>query len=202
MSNAPSRGELLALIQAWRHERETHRRAATGTHARDAAETRMRDIQTRFERTLRQWGVDERLRQAWRNALHHNAPAPLRPSAVASVLFRGRAENGSICTVRRSADGLYEVDVDGSGSTNRLRGLDLQERDGRSFLPVGNLLYEEHSALPADAMGAFRRWVDDPRTEPPWTWAYALVEDGLVDGNFAVTPRGRRVARGRVPVTA
>ena len=29
-------------------------------------------------------------------------------------------------------------------------------------------------------------------TEPPWTWARTLYDDGLIDANFGLTARGRR----------
>jgi hypothetical protein len=194
---APSREELLALVKAYHHERETHRRTAAGTHARVAAAARMRDLDAAFERHLRAWTVDERLRRGWRDALHHGGPPPLRPEPAPRLLFRGVSDANSDAQVRRGPDGRTELYVDGA-LVRRAIPLTVTRREGRSWFEVEpGLVFEERFAVSPAAMAALRAWVQDPRGEPPWRYAVELAAEGLLDEHLAVTERGRRAVATR-----
>lgn len=196
-SGTPAREELLAYVDTYRHHRETHRRAAAGTHARAAASARMQELDTTFERLLRGWGVDERARQAWRNSFHHGATPPLVPEPIAPLLFLGRSEAGSEARVTRARDGSVEVWVDGN-VVRRLRGLSLRSSEGRTWFELDtHLQYEEAFEAPAEAVEALRRWTADPSGDPPLAFAAALAADGLTDRHFALTQRGRRAVGAR-----
>ncbi len=193
----PAREELLAYVDAYRHHHETHRRTAAGTHARSTAAGRMKELDTTFERLLRAWGVDERVRQAWRSALHHGTTPPLVPDPLPRLLFLGRSEAGSEARAIKARDGAIDVYVDGN-MVRRLRGLSLRSSDGRTWFELDNRFsFEEAFEAPPEAVDALRAWVTDPSGEPPLGYATALAADGLTDRNFALTQRGRRAVGAR-----
>lgn len=194
-----SRDEFLLLVDAFHHERETHRRAAPGTHARSAAAARLRDLDAAFERRLRAWAADERLRQAWRKTLHHGAPAPHEPGPLPKVAFRGRSDAGSEAVAFAGADGMVDLHIDGT-LARRLPSLALTTRGGHATLEIDGLpVFEERFAAPRAAREALDAWVSHPDGAPPWLHAAALVTDGLIDRHFALTPRGRRALAAGVP---
>src|SRR5690606_24058908 len=45
---------------------------------------------------------------------------------------------------------------------------------------------------PDDAIFALETFLAEPGAAPPWKWVKELYEDGLVDADFALTPRGAR----------
>ncbi|MDP2313206.1 MAG: hypothetical protein Q8P41_09900 [Pseudomonadota bacterium] len=182
----------MLYVDAYHHERETHRRAAHQTHARAAAASRMRDIDATFERRVRAWTIDERLRQAWRNAFHHAAPPPLLPAPVPKLLFRGRSVAGAELTAMASARGDVDVFIDGN-HVRRMPSLGLRTERGRTELALGpDLVFEERFAASHEALDALRRWVADPSGGPPIAYAVDLAADGLLDRHYELTARGRR----------
>ncbi len=199
----PSREELLAIMKSWRHVRDVHKRAATGTHARDSASKRLAELDATFERRLRAWVVDERQRQAWRNALHHDAPTPLVPGPSPEVLFRGRSNAGSQVQVNAAGANQAEVWVDGS-MVRRQPGVSLGREQGgpARFRLDERLEFEETFDAPREALDALRAWSAHPGGEPPFRFVRELIDDGLVDANFSLTARGRRAVAARVPVPA
>lgn len=192
-----AREELLAYVDAYRHQRETHRRAAEGTHARTSAAARMKEVERAFEQHLHGWGADEPLREAWRNAFHHGGELPLQPEPLPVLLFKGRSEAGFEVRAVRAKDGPVEIYVDG-GMVRRLNGLSLRASNGRTWFDFdATLVFQEEFDAPPEAVDALRAWIADPSRNPPLEHAAALAADGLTDRNFALTQRGRRAVRSR-----
>ncbi|WP_437577207.1 hypothetical protein [Sorangium sp. So ce887] len=186
----PSRDDLLAIVHEHNHVHNEHQRA-TAESIRRKLEARMLEIEGRFERELAEAIADEALRQAWRDHLHWRGPAPSEPPPVSPLVFRGRSEVGSEAVAREKAGDMH-IEVDGAVYDRRL-GLDLAADPEGTVLRVGTLPpFRERFELPAEALDALRAWFERPGTEPPWRWARELVAEGLVDGHFALTDRGRR----------
>jgi hypothetical protein len=159
----------------------------------------MRELDTAFERRVRAWAVDERLRQAWRDTFHRSSPVPMRPAAVPRVLFRGRSEAGSEVQACTGRGRDIDIRVDGQ-VVRRVEALNIERRDGRTFLRLDPLPpFEEAFGAPPEAIRALRTWVNDPSGEPPWRYALDLAADGLLDRHFELTPRGRRAVEVRQP---
>ncbi len=195
------RDVLLAHVDAYRHQREVHRRAAEGTHARSVAAARMKHLETEFERLLHGWGAGEPQRQAWQNAFHHGAEPPDFPAPLPALLFKGRSASGAEVRAMRAKDGAIDIYVDG-GMVRRTSALSLSESHGRTrFEYAPDMEFEEAFDAPSEAVDALRRWVADPSGDPPLEHAAALAADGLTDRYFALTPRGRRAIQARESVT-
>ena len=56
----------------------------------------------------------------------------------------------------------------------------------------------EASALPyaEEALTALDRYRDQSDASPPWEYASELLDDGLIDVHFDLTPRGKRATAG------
>ncbi|MFT3767702.1 MAG: hypothetical protein QM820_19790 [Minicystis sp.] len=187
----PSRDDLLLIAHEHNHVHIDLQRA-TAESVRRKLEARMLEIEARFERELSETITDEALRKAWRDHLHRRGPAPGEPPQVSPLLFRGKSEVGSEAVVREGPDGELQIAVDGA-VIDRRRRLDLAADPTGAELRAGTRSpFRESFDLPPEALDALRAWVERPRSEPPWPWLRALAAEGLVDGHFALTDRGRR----------
>ena len=187
-----SRDELEAIVGEYHHLREEHRRAQAAGRVRRHMETRLRQLETRFERILDNWAPDEELRASWHAHLHRDAPEPAQPTSPRPLVFRGRAETGSVVEIRERADGDYDVDVDGR-LVERVEGkLDFSGKDRASTFTLGDLVYREVFSASRPALEALDEFVAGRAPRPPWRSAPELVADGLVDRHVGLTPRGHR----------
>ena len=63
---------------------------------------------------------------------------------------------------------------------------------------VGELTCQETFSAPPEAISALHSFLEGSGSRPPWTWAQALYDDGLIDADFGLSPRGaRRIQRER-----
>ncbi len=186
----PRRELLDALARRYHHLQVEHQKFEPGNSVRRRLEDELLDVRTRFERALDEWlPGDEELRGRWHAYLEHHAPLPDAPPTLHPVVFRGRsAVSGSVVEIRGEEDDL-EVWVDGS-LVERIAG----EKDFRqpivTFRLNGNEFEEEFRASP-ESIQALAGFVQGGGS-PPWEYGYELLEDGLVDVHWGVTPRGRR----------
>jgi hypothetical protein len=189
----PRREVLEALVRHYHHLQGEHTRAAPEGRVRRRVEDRMLEVQERFERELAEWVRDDDLVQRWRDHLHHRAPAPDGPPAIRPVVFRGVNEARAVAEVRRK-DGELAVTVDGTLAAR------LSPRDfpatGASVLRVSDTLFRETFRASDEALDQLAAFLADGGGSPPWDRAAELLEDGLVDVHFALTPRGRRALGG------
>lgn len=183
--------QLEELVEEYHHVQAEHRRTSPEGSARRHLRARLDELEERFERLLRHEVDGEPERERWRARLHHGAPAPPPPPERPPVLFRGRAETGSTVELRRGAAGEVLVEVDGA----LVERID-SEVDGDVFL-LGDREFVETFDAPPAALEALRAWASDPSGPLPHEHVAALVEDGLLDEQLALTARGRRLLRHR-----
>jgi len=187
----PCREELEALVRHYHHVESEHERAHAQGSLRRHLELRLDRDRRRFEHLLAEYVPDESTRGAWRDFLHHRGGEPSGPPAIRPVVFKGRSEAGSVLEARGDPSGELVVEVDGQ-LVERLGGPTIRIGEGRLavFRLDGTEFREEFDARPGAlrALGRFRASGGDP----PWEHASALLSDGLIDVDFALTARGRR----------
>jgi hypothetical protein len=151
----------------------------------------MAALEERFSRLLAGWEPDEGRRAAWQDHLHRGGAPPTPTLTGAPLVFRGIRAGGSLVEVREGAGGDLDLIVDGVRA-ERLS-------DGRPFaaapggrIEIGGAPCREVFHAGDEALGALRAHVAQPQGPPPWAHARELYEDGLIDADFGLTPRGRR----------
>lgn len=187
----PLREELEALADAYHHLHNEVERAPKESSRRRELEERLLRVHKRFERMLEEWVQDDDVRRRWHEHLHTHAPLPDEPRAIEPVVFRGESDAGSFCEVRRRAADELEVWVDGALLARVGADDDLRSRKSGLRFRVDSFEFAEifRASLPAiEALEAFR----ERGGEPPWEYALELLEDGLIDSHYGVTPRGHR----------
>jgi hypothetical protein len=187
------RDDIEALVCEYHHLQSEHRLAGLEGSVRRHQHARLLELEERFERLLEEWVGDEETRRAWREHLHHGAPAPLEPEdAPLALVFKGRSAAGSVAEIRERPDGDYDVVVDGAVSERIAGEPDFAGRTPRFVFRLGDLEFREIFGASAPALAALRAFVAEASAEPPWQYARELMDDGLIDRDFALTPRGRR----------
>jgi hypothetical protein len=76
-----ARAELERLVHDYRHLHEEHRHAHRGSRVRRRLGGRLRETELQFEHVLAALPLEDEVRHAWREHLHHHAPAPPLPPA-------------------------------------------------------------------------------------------------------------------------
>jgi hypothetical protein len=197
MRGDPSRHVIDLLVRLgdeYRHLEGDHGRE-TGPRARRRLREKMARLGERFERVLSRWVQDEALRRAWDDFLHRGGDAPDEPRLAPPRVFMGIDEVGSVVEIRPREDRGYDVIVDGTVMRHEAVPWRL-DPDLIEPIQIGEHACREVFEAPPEAVNELQRFLSTPGAEPPWRWARALVEDGLVDVDFALTPRGqRRLAR-------
>ena len=187
----PSREELEALVRHYHHVESEHERARPQGSVRRHLELRLDHDRERLEHLLAEHVPEESLRRAWRDFLHHRGGEPSGPPAIRPVVFKGRSDAGSVVEVRRDRSGELAVEVDGQ-LVERLdvRLVPITQGGPAVFRLDGAEFREVFDAglVALRALGDFRASGGDP----PWEHASALLADGLIDADFALTARGRR----------
>jgi hypothetical protein len=187
----PCREELEALVRHYHHAESEHERAHPEGSVRRHLELRLDHDRGRFEHLLAEYVPDENTRGAWRDFLHHRGGEPSGPPAIRPVVFKGRSDVGSVLEARPDPSGELVVEVDGQ-LVERLEAPTIRtgKRRPAVFTHDGTDFPEEFDAGPG-ALRALRRFRASGG-DPPWEHASALLSDGLIDADFALTARGRR----------
>jgi hypothetical protein len=187
----PCREELEALVRHYHHVESEHERAHPQGAVRRHLELRLDHDRRRFEHLLAEYVPDESTRGAWRDFLRHRGAEPSGPPAIRPVVFKGRSDAGSVIEARGDPSGELVVEVDGQ-LVGRLQGPAIRIGEGRPavFTLDGTGFREEFDAGPG-ALRALRRFRASGG-DPPWEHASALLSDGLIGVDFALTARGRR----------
>ena len=188
---------LRRLGDEYRHvEQEHQREPASRSATRNRLAEQLRELEDHFERVLAEWTTDDKLRASWRAFLRGRGPGPDEPRVAPPPLFRGRTDAGSLVELRAARDGGFDIFVDGQRSDHQSVPWYL-DPDMRGRVQIGEHSCDEEFAASPDALTALAEFLAG-RGEPPWRFARELVEDGLVDPELALTPRGRRcLDRGR-----
>ncbi len=187
----PSREELEAVVRHYHHLESEHERAHPEGSVRRHLGRQLREDRERFEHLLAEYVPDETARAAWRAFLHHRGGEPSGPPAIRPIVFKGRSQAGSVLEARRDPSRELAIEVDGR-LVERLPAQAIPMLEGRPavFRLDGTEFREVFDAAPS-ALGALQ----DLRAsggDPPWRHAAALLADGLIDPDFALTARGRR----------
>lgn len=190
-SSATTRDELEALVRAYRHVHEEHRRAHADGRVRRHLEARLRELDGRFEGLLGIWVPEDGAKAAWRAHLHGDAPEPPQPLGEQPLVFRGLAETGSTLEIRQRADGDRDVALDGR-VVERLQGDEPLLEPLTDAVRIEDVEFHETLAASEAALGALEGFVGARERGPPWQHAAELLADGLIDRDFALTERGRR----------
>ena len=193
-----ARDELEATVAEYHHVRSEHRRAGPEGTVRRHLHAQLGRLEAHFERLLEESVADEEAREAWRRRLHHGSPAPVEPRPPEpALLFKGRSAAGSVAEVRQRADGDCDVVVDGAPLERVAAARDLAESQLPLTFTLADQDFREVFDAPPRALAAALAYISDPSGKPPWQHAAALAADGLIDGTFALTPRGRRALAAR-----
>jgi len=123
--------------------------------------------------------------------LHHRGGEPSGPPAIRPVVFKGRSDAGSLLEARGDASGQLVVEVDGQ-LVERLEGPAIRIEDGRpAVFTLDGAEFREEFDAGTGALRALRRFRASDG-ELPWEHVSALLSDGLIDVDFALTVRGQR----------
>lgn len=183
---------LRTIVQEYRHVQGEHERQGGGSSLRRKREADLKDLEAQFENLLTRWFSDEALRHEWREHLFRGGPEPELKRKL-PPLFKGRSDTGSVLTVNPNDADEWEYVVDGTLEAHHPPGW---RYGGPARAQLVGQQFDEAFDAPDEALEALRAHVANPSEEPPWAWAPALFEDGLVDIHFSLTDRGRRfVAR-------
>jgi hypothetical protein len=172
------------VVDAFQHERaERQRQPHDGSRRRRHA-NRLEELEAAFERLVEHWVPDEQARRRWRDYLSHGGEHPDAPVAREPILFEGRSDDGGVARVKRK-NGAIEILLDGHsvGEAARWSG---------PTVTKGDTVYRETTRASEQALADLRATVEE-NASPPWSRALELYEDGLVDENFSLTDRGRRM---------
>jgi hypothetical protein len=187
----PAREQLEALARHHHRLQNEHKRTPTESSTRRRIEDKLLDVRHRFDRVLDEFVRDDDLRTEWLNYLKYQGTLPDGPPPIRPVVFRGVSrDSGSEAEIRRR-DSEIEISVDGSLVERRDVKLAPSETVGPVHIRLSTTDFVEVVHASDDALDALERFCDGGES-PPWEYAGELLEDGLVDAHFAVTPRGHR----------
>jgi protein required for attachment to host cells len=188
----PRPAELLEqLARDYHHVQQSAANEAPESAVRRRLHAEMERLAQRFERLLAFWASEEELGAAWRAHLRGHGPRPDQPEVAQPCLFRGETDSGTRVEIRPARGGGYDLIADGSRVEHQAVPWHLDPDELPPFR-LGQFVCREVFEAPAEARAELSRTVAEPRGEPPWRWARALFEDGLIDSEFGLTPRGRR----------
>jgi hypothetical protein len=191
VASLPLHEELDALARHYHHLQVEHQNAQPESSLRRRLEDKLLHVRERLDRVLEEWVPEEELRQAWRAYLEHHGPEPDGPAAIQPVVFRGTSEvTGSIVEIRGSGDEL-RVEVDGALIERVTAEKEFSSMEPVVRYRVNENEYDEIFAASAEALQALADFLERGES-PPWEHASELLEDGLIDVHFALTPRGHR----------
>jgi hypothetical protein len=191
VASLPLHEELDALARHYHHLQVEHQNAQPESSARRRLQDKLLHVRERLDRVLEEWVPEEELRQAWRAYLEHHGPEPDGPAAIQPVVFRGTSEvTGSIVEIRGSRDEL-RVEVDGVLIERVTAEKDFSATEPVVRYRVNENEYDEIFAASDEALQALAEFLERGES-PPWEHASELLEDGLIDVHFALTPRGHR----------
>lgn len=189
---------LTRLAAEYRHFQQEHEREPAERPTRRTLQARVTRIGERFEQLLAQWVDDEELRERWLRHLYKGDAAPEEPRMATPPEFLGVTDAGTRVEVRACEDGGFDLIVDGRLERHETLPWHL-DPDMIEPFQIAEYTCRELFAAPPEAAQALAAFVRAPESEPPWQWARVLLEDGLVDANFSLRPRGRRRLAGGPP---
>lgn len=186
-------GELLhGLVRQFHHFKQESKSTAAASSRGRRHEQELAALEAQFETLLLRWVGDGETRARWRDYFHHFGSRPPAIELAEPPLFKGAAGAGHEAALRSGTDGACEVVVDGKVTKRVPSTVSLSERRLRA-LHIEGIDFEERFDASGEALEALERYVRDPAAGVPWDCARELYEDGLIDPNFGLTARGKRL---------
>jgi protein required for attachment to host cells len=193
----PKRLDPIGLLRRcghdYHHLQNEHIQQPPGGSVRRHLAHEMDDLRERFEGLLDHWVRDPELQRAWRRFFYHGAAPPEDRRVIEPPLFKGATASGSLVEIRPGRRG-FDLMVDGQVIEHQSVPWYL-EQDFRGRVRVAGFMCEEVFGAPNEAVAELGRFLGTSEAPPPWRWARALVEDGLIDADFSLTERGERRLR-------
>jgi hypothetical protein len=186
-----SQGELQEVAHEYRHVHEEHRRAQPRSRARRHLEVRLQQLRRSFERLLAAAPVSEGDRRRWRMQLRAGVAAVPPPADVRPLLFRGRSDSGSELRLAAGADGTVVTWIDGAEVAVLDRADELTGTMPRFVFALDGTAFRETYGASRSSLADLRAAAETGRP-PRREHVRALLQDGLIDRTFGLTPRGRR----------
>lgn len=179
--------ELSNVAREFHHVQGEHAREGVSGSRRRRQRARMEELEEKFETLVARWVPDASEQQRWREHIYRGAdePSELVPSEP-QPLFHGSSEYDSSLLIRETEHEQVWI-VDGDV-------VDRRPLRSPVVAPVrhGGSEFAELFETDPQALDALIAYVERRTSEPPWAWARALYDDGLIDANFGLTDRGRR----------
>lgn len=196
MTRSIELGDVLRqLAHRYHHfKQENKQKGPLGTrnrrHTRD-----MRELEQAFDTAVERW-LPEAARDAWREHFYHFGPVPPGPQLAPPPVFRGRDENGRAMALAPAPDGGYMLVVEGKPVRRVAASVQLGDQRIHAVKAEG-IAFAEVFEAPDAAQDALAAYVAAPDIGTPWEHLSDLYSDGVVDENFGLTARGRRLIAAR-----
>ncbi len=184
--------QLRELASEYRHLKGEHRREGEQGTWRRHLEKQMEELEQKFETLLARWIPDKESQTIWHNYLHKGGSVPEDDLGRKVPVFLGRSRLNSVIEVRESDQEDYEVLVDDTQVQRLPRSFSFDDSAHRTVSLV-NQEWTEITQVSSPALQALKQYVELSTGTPPWQWARMLYTDGLIDLNFGLTARGRRL---------
>ena len=196
------RDQLIELATQYNHFREERRRPGVDDTVRRQLLHRMEPLERKFTNLVERWVLDDDLRRAWHGYFYHAGPLPRGPAIERPPLYVGRTESGARVVIRPDTDAQIEIlvddDVQGRIPARNATIARVPQSAMSRFVPEH---VTEVFEAREEACGWLEEWGTEGRGEPRWDYALELYADGLIDENFSVTERGRRMLASSQPST-
>ncbi len=184
--------ELEKIASEFHHLRNEHKNEAEHSSTRRVIASRLEALDDRFQHLLQHWVDNEPKRKAWHDFLHHETACPEDDLTANPPVYIGKSDSGSEVQVRPTGGHSFDVLIDGNC---------VEQLSGMLSFPMNapvNLCGQkwwETSNTHGAALTALREYCaqEKGKRSPPWQWARVLYGDGLIDANFSLTTRGRRI---------
>jgi hypothetical protein len=197
MSTIQPNEMLKQLAHRYHHFKQENKQKGPESSRNRRHERELMEIERSFSSILHHWvGDDAPLRTAWDDHFYHFAPRPEGPQVESPPLFRGADAMGRVLEVRPRAHRGYSLIIDGKPVRRLGEPLVLGDHRVVALSSEGVEFAEAFDSSDA-AQEALMAYVDTPDVGPPWEHLRELYADGLVDPNFGLTARGRRLVETR-----
>jgi hypothetical protein len=184
---------LKELAHRYHHFKQENKQKGPESSRNRRHQHELLEIERSFLNILQHWvGDDAPLRTAWDDHFYHFAPRPEGPQVPSPPLFKGVDAMGRRLEVHRRAHRGYTLIIDGKSVRRLGEPLTIGERRLISLSSDGSEFFELFDSSEA-AQEALMSHVDTPVEAPPWHFLRELYGDGIVDPNFGLTARGRRL---------
>lgn len=196
MSTPIDLGDVLRQLAYRYHHYKQENKQKGPVSTRNRRHTRvMRDLEQAFDRAVERWVPPEQ-RDAWRDHFYHFGPAPEGPVLPPPPLFRGRDEGGRRVELTPAPGGGYLLEMEGKPVRRVSASVHLGDQVIRA-LHVEGSRFEEVFDASDEAQDALTAYTAAPGRGTPWQYLSDLYSDGIVDQNFGLTSRGRRLVAAR-----